>query len=416
MFIKRDVYLQRLIGLENNGLIKIVTGLRRCGKSFLLFDLFYPYLLEKGVDEDHIIHIQLDNEDFNELRNAKSLYTFINDKIKDNNNYYVIIDEIQIVDNFENILNNLLCKKNVDIYVTGSNSRFLSKDIVSEFSGRCSELHILPLSFSEFYSSYDGSLDNAWTEYCTYGGLPFVLSIKNSGDKINYIQSLFTLTYCRDIAERYPLRHKEEFNELIDIVSSLIGSFINPLKLSIAFKKIKNKKISDMTVLKYLGYLEDTFIISQAKQYSIKGKRYISTPYKYYFEDIGLRNVRINFRQNEEDPIMENIVYNELRYREFSVDVGVVESIERSDEGKRNRKRYAIDFIASKGQQKYYIQSVLSMDTPEKCARVKEPFLKVNDYFKRVIIVGGNSKPWVTEEGIVVVGIQHFLLNDDVLV
>lgn len=411
MEIKRDYYLQKLIDRKNNNLIKVITGIRRCGKSYLLNHLFRNYLLDSGVSENHIISIALDDDDNSDLLDPKKLRQYINEKISDNDLYYILLDEIQLVSNFEGLLNGLLRKENLDIYVTGSNSRFLSSDIITEFRGRGDELRVYPLSFKEFYSNYDGSKEDAWVEYYTYGGLPLVMNYKKEEDKMQYLDSQKQNVYLNDVIERNHIQNKEDLEKLIEIISSSIGSLTNPLKLSKTFRSYdKNTLLTDKTIYNYLSYFEDAFIIEKALRYDIKGKKYIDTPYKYYFTDIGIRNAFLNFRQQEENHIMENIIYIELRRRGFKVDVGVVEV--RNKEG---RKQYEIDFIANKGNNKYYIQSALNIDTKEKREQEEKSFMNVNDFFKKVIIVKDNIKRWRDDKGIVIMGITDFLLDEDSL-
>ena len=411
MEIKRDYYLQKLIDRKNNNLIKVITGIRRCGKSYLLNHLFRNYLLDSGVSENHIISIALDDDDNSDILDPKKLRQYINEKISDNDLYYILLDEIQLVSNFEGLLNGLLRKENLDIYVTGSNSRFLSSDIITEFRGRGDEIRVYPLSFKEFYSNYDGSKEDAWVEYYTYGGLPLVMNYKKEEDKMQYLDSQKQNVYLNDVIERNHIQNKEDLEKLIEIISSSIGSLTNPLKLSKTFRSYdKNTLLTDKTIYNYLSYFEDAFIIEKALRYDIKGKKYIDTPYKYYFTDIGIRNAFLNFRQQEENHIMENIIYIELRRRGFKVDVGVVEV--RNKEG---RKQYEIDFIANKGNNKYYIQSALNIDTKEKREQEEKSFMNVNDFFKKVIIVKDNIKRWRDDKGIVIMGITDFLLDEDSL-
>ena len=411
MEIKRNYYLQKLIDRKNNHLIKIITGIRRCGKSYLLNHLFKDYLLNNGVNEDHIIMIALDDDENIELLDSKELGKFIKNKIKDDNLYYILLDEIQLVNNFEALLNGLLRKENLDIYVTGSNSKFLSTDIITEFRGRGDEIRVYPLSFKEFYSNYDGSKMDAWLEYYTYGGLPLVLSYLKEEDKMQYLESQKKNVYLNDVIERNNIQNKEELEKLLEIISSSVGSLTNPLKLSRTFKFFNNETtLTDKTIYNYLSYLEDAFIIEKSLRYDIKGKKYIDTPYKYYFTDIGIRNAVLNFRQQEENHIMENIIYNELRCRGYKVDVGMVEI--RNSEG---QKQYEIDFIANKGNNKYYIQSALNIDTREKREQEEKSLMNVNDFFKKIIIVKDDIKRWRDENGIIIMGITDFLLDEDSL-
>ena len=409
--IKRDYYLQKLIDRKNNHLIKIITGIRRCGKSYLLNHLFKNYLLDNGVSSNHIIMIALDDDGNSDLLDSKNLRKYIDDKILDDDLYYILLDEIQMVPNFEGLLNGLLRKENLDIYVTGSNSKFLSSDIITEFRGRGDEIRVYPLSFKEFYSSYDGSKEEAWIEYYTYGGLPLIMSYTKEEDKMNYLDMQKDNVYLNYVIERNNIKNKEELEKLIEIISSSIGSLTNPLKLARTFKSYnKNTLLTDKTIYNYLSYFEDAFIIEKTLRYDIKGKKYIDTPYKYYFTDIGIRNAFLNFRQQEENHIMENIIYIELKRRGFKVDVGVVEARD-----KDGRKQYEIDFIANKGNNKFYIQSVLNIDTKEKREQEEKSFMYVNDFFKKIIIVKDNIKRWRDDKGIVIMGITDFLLDEDSL-
>lgn len=411
MEIKRDYYLQKLIDRKNNHLIKIITGIRRCGKSYLLNYLFKNYLISSGVDEDHIIMVALDDEENMNLLDSKELRKFIKEKIKDENLYYVLLDEIQLVSNFEALLNGLLRKENLDIYVTGSNSKFLSTDIITEFRGRGDEIRVYPLSFKEFYSNYDGSKSDAWLEYYTYGGLPLVLSYLKEEDKMQYLESQKQNVYLNDVIERNNIQNKGDFEKLLEIISSSVGSLTNPLKLSRTFKSINSETtLTDKTIYNYLSYLEDAFIVEKSLRYNIKRKKYIDTPYKYYFTDVGIRNAVLNFRQQEENHIMENIIYNELKCRGYKVDVGMVEV--RNSEG---QKQYEIDFIANKGNNKYYIQSALNIDTREKREQEEKSLMNVNDFFKKIIIVKDDIKRWRDENGIIIMGITDFLLDEDSL-
>ena len=411
MEIKRDYYLQKLIDRKENHLIKVITGIRRCGKSYLLNHLFRNYLLDSGVSENHIISIALDDDDNSNLLDSKELREYINDNVLDNDLHYILLDEIQLVPNFEGLLNGLLRKENLDIYVTGSNSKFLSSDIITEFRGRGDEIRVYPLSFREFYSNFDGSKEEAWEEYYTYGGLPLVMSYKKDEDKMQYLESQKQNVYLNDVIERNNVQNKEDLEKLIEIIASSVGSLTNPLKLSKTFKSYdKNTLITDKTIYNYLSYFEDAFIIEKSLRYDIKGKKYIDTPYKYYFTDIGIRNAFLNFRQQEENHIMENIIYIELKRRGFKVDVGVVEV--RSKDG---RRQYEIDFIANKGNNKIYIQSALNIDIREKREQEEKSFMNVNDFFKKIIIVKDNIKRWRDDKGIIIMGIVDFLLDEDSL-
>lgn len=415
MEIKRDLYLNKLIRKKNNGLIKIVTGVRRCGKSYLLFNLFHDHLLEEGVEEDHIIEVALDDRSNKELRDPDNMLKFVKERIVDKETYYIILDEVQLLDEFEDVLNSFLHIRNADIYVTGSNSKFLSSDLITEFRGRGDEIRIYTLSFREFVSVYDGSLDEAWDEYFNYGGLPLILSMETVEDKIEYLTSLFQKVYLSDIVERNKVRNKDELDELVDILASAIGSLTNPSKLAKTFKSVKGKVISDKTLKTYIDYLIDAFLISKAKRFDIKGKRYIGSPAKYYFEDIGLRNARLNFRQVEITHIMENIIYNELRIRGYKVDVGLVEHYSTGKDGKRQKKQLEVDFVATKGSEKYYIQSAFAMNNEEKIAQEQRSLVRISDSFKKIIIVADNIKVRRNEEGITTMGLRNFLLDENSL-
>lgn len=409
--IPRPKYLQSLINKKENGLVKIVTGIRRCGKSYLLDPIYKNYLLEQGVKKDHIIKIDLDERENKLYLNPDELNQFVKDSIKDDDMHYVIIDEIQKVEDFESVLNGFLHVRNLDIYVTGSNSKFLSTDIITEFRGRGDEIKVLPLSFAEYSAVYSGTLENAWDEYTIYGGLPRILSYKTEEEKSKYLIDLFKETYLKDIIERYNIQRTDILDALVNMISSSIGSLTNPKKLSDTFSSNDIKDASINTIISYLNYLEDAFLINKAERYDVKGKRYISTPYKYYFSDIGLRNARINFRQQEESHIMENIIYNELRYRGYNVDVGVVE-IRESD---TSRKQVEVDFVCNQSFKRYYIQSVLRLPTREKTIQEERPLLNIGDNFKKIIVTKDTTRHWITEEGILVIGIQEFLLNENSL-
>ena len=415
MIIQRSSYLNKLISRKHNGLIKVITGVRRCGKSFLLFNLFHNHLVSSGVDEDHIIEVALDDRSNKHLRDPDNMLSFVKGKIKDNEIYYIILDEIQMLNEFEDVLNSFLHIRNADVYVTGSNSRFLSSDVITEFRGRGDEIRVHPLSFREYVSAFNGTVDEAWEEYYTYGGLPLILTRNDDEEKSEYLISLFQKVYLTDIVDRHSINNSEELNELVDILSSAIGSLTNPLKLSKTFKSMKNKDISDKTINCYLDYLTDAFLLSKAVRYDIKGKKYINSPSKYYFEDIGLRNARLNFRQMEENHIMENIIYNELRIRGYRVDVGVIEKFEKNADEKTVRKLLEIDFIATKGSEKYYIQSAFTLDTPEKQEQEEKPLNTIFDSFKKIVIVRDSIKLRRNEQGIVTMGIKQFLLDENSL-
>lgn len=408
--IKRDVYLNKLINRRENGLIKVVTGIRRCGKSYLLDPLFKNYLISTGVKEDHIIKLELDQEKNKKYLDSEVLDKYIRSCIKDNNMYYVILDEIQRVKDFEFVLNGLLYEKNIDVYVTGSNSKFLSSDIITEFRGRGDQVKVNPLSFSEFASVYDGDKYEAWSEYIMYGGMPLILSKKTDEEKSQYLKDLFEQTYVKDIVDRNCIQRVDVLDAIINMLSSAVGSLTNPQKIYDTFKSNGEKEISFNTVQSYIKNIEDAFIVYKSNRYDIKGKKYIQTPQKYYFVDIGLRNARLNFRQQEENRLMENIIYNELLIRGYNVDVGVVEV--RDDD---SRKQLEVDFVCNLGSKRYYIQSALNLDSKEKMIQENRPLINIGDNFKKIIIVKDNIKLWRTEEGIVIMGILEFLLNKDSL-
>lgn len=412
MKIKRDIYLDRLIRREKNGLIKIVTGVRRCGKSYLLFNLFHNYLLEKGVREDHIIEIALDDRSNKELRDPDNMLKYVKERIVDKDTYYIILDEVQLLAEFEDVLNSFMHIRNADVYVTGSNSKFLSSDLVTEFRGRGDEIRIYPLSFREYCSVYEGSADEAWDDYFTYGGLPLILSRETTEEKAEYLMSLFQKVYLSDIIDRHKVRHQEELDELVDILASAVGSLTNPLKLANAFKSVKKKTISDKTLKKYMDYLMDAFLVSKAVRYDIKGRKYIGSPAKFYFEDVGLRNARLNFRQMEENHIMENIIYNELRIRGYHVDVGLVEQFGKNSEKKTTKKQLEVDFVVTRGSEKYYIQSAFAMNTEGKREQEERPLNAIGDSFKKIIVVRDNIKVRRNDMGIVTIGVRNFLLDE----
>ena len=411
--IQRDIYLKRLIDREQNGLVKIITGIRRCGKSYLLNNLFYAYLKNKCVDDSHIIKISLDDDENADLLLPKALSRHIKSLIVDQKVYYILLDEIQLADNFVGVLNGLLKLPNVDIYVTGSNSKFLSTDIVTEFRGRGDEVRILPLSFAEFMSVYKGSISDGWKDYYTYGGLPLVLAQQSEEAKMNYLKGQLKNVYLNDIIDRNRIQNEEQINAVVEILASSIGSLTNPLKLSNTFRSVANLPIADKTVSNYLSYLEDAFLVDKSKRYDVKGKKYLSTPSKYYFTDLGLRNASLGFRQQEENHIMENIIYLELLKRGFSVDVGIVEAAKRNDDGKVVRNYYEVDFIANRGNNKFYIQSAFAMDTEEKQEQEKKSLTNIKDFFKKIIVVKDDIKRKRDENGIVTMSIYDFLLDEN---
>jgi len=413
MIIKRDSYLQKLIGKRHNGMIKVVTGIRRVGKTYLLFNLFYNHLIKEGVDNNHIIRVALDDIANSDLRDSLKLYEYIRDRIRDKKMYYILLDEIQFVNDFEDVLNGFLHIENLDVYVSGSNARFLSKDVITEFRGRGDEIRIYPLTFREFFEVYDGSKEDAWDEYIQHGGLPAVDMMNKTSDKRSYLKNLFKETYLKDIIERNHIRKDIELEELLDIVSSQTGTLISPKKISDAFKSIKNVSVHQDTIKKYLEYFTDCFLIEGVKRYDIKGKRYINTPMKYYFTDLGLRNARLNFRQIEQTHLMENVIYNELKVREYDIDIGVVEINARNSEGKNIKPQLEVDFVCNKAPEKIYIQSALSMPDREKRIQEQRPYLYIKDSFKKIIIAKDIVGRWYSEEGILMMNLYDFLLNED---
>lgn len=415
MRIQRDLYLDKLISKKHNRLIKVITGIHRCGKSFLLFTLFREHLLESGVDEAHIIEMAFDTFENKKYRDPEFMYPHVKKQLLDDKMYYILLDEVQLLEDFESVLNGLIRIKNVDVYVTGSNAKFLSKDIITEFRGRGDELHMNPLSFAEFMSVYEGNKYDGWNEYILYGGLPPIVSLANAEQKIEFLKNLFAETYINDITARHRIRNKSELEELLNILSSGIGSLSNPKKLSDTFKSVKQVKISQTTIKNYIEYLCDAFLISSAQRYDIRGKRYIDTPLKYYFTDIGLRNARINFRQIEETHTMENIIYNELLVRGFNVDVGVVQFSQRDEKGKLIHRQLEVDFVCNKASKRYYIQSAFAIPDSDKMRQEKDSLLRIDDSFKKIIILKDVPAPWYTEEGVLVMGIYEFLLNTNSL-
>ena len=415
MEIKRDAYLEQLKIRKDNGMIKIITGIRRCGKSFLLFVLFKKYLLESGIDNDHIIEIALDGIENEELREPKKCYQYIKDAMKDDQNYYLFLDEVQFMPRFEEVLNSLLRIGNIDVYVTGSNSKFLSSDIVTEFRGRGDEIRIYPLSFAEFYAVFDGEYDDVLEEYMTYGGLPQVAQFSVERQKTEYLKNIFANVYIKDVVERNRIQNINEIRTLIDILASAIGAPTNPTKISNTFKSERGINYSNKTISNHIDYLTEAFLISKAGRYDIKGRKYVGANLKYYFSDIGLRNARLNFRQQEPTHIMENIVYNELLVRGYNVDVGIVDVFAKNSEGKRIHKQLEVDFVVNQGSQRYYIQVAYDMTSEEKQTQEFNSFRNIPDSFKKIVIVNGTKKPWRNEEGFVIMGMKYFLLNADSL-
>lgn len=415
MKIKRELYLNQLIAGRKNGLIKIITGIRRCGKSYLLFTLFHEYLVSQGVDENHIIEIALDDRMNVSLRDPDAILHYIREQITDKELYYILLDEVQLIPQFEEVLNSLLHVRNADVYVTGSNSRFLSSDIITEFRGRGDEIRLFPLSFSEFCEGYQGDRNKAWKEYYTYGGLPLILTLETEKKKVDYLGNLYKSVYLVDILERNKIRSRDDLDELVRIMASTIGSPANPTKLSNTFKSVKNIDIHHQTISKYLSYLEDAFLIEKSIRYDIKGKKYINTLSKFYFSDLGIRNALLGFRQQEENHIMENIIYNELRTRGHKVDIGMVEQRTANREGKVVRKQLEVDFVVNQGSQRYYIQSAFAIPNEEKLKQESASLLKINDSFKKIIVVKDDIMPKRDENGILTIGIMDFLLNPNSL-
>ena len=415
MDIKRQQYLGQLIASQRNGLIKIITGIRRCGKSYLLFKLFHEYLNSQGISDDHIIEVALDDRTNKELRDPDNLLKYIKEQITDKNLYYIMLDEVQMVDEFTDVLNSLLHISSADVYVTGSNSHFLSTDVVTEFRGRGDEIHLFPLSFSEYCEGYKGTIDNAWKDYYTYGGLPLILTLDTDKKKEDYLNNLYKSVYLVDVLERHKIKNMGEFDELLRIIASSIGAPYNPTKLANTFKSVKNVAIHHQTINKYLGFLEDAFLVEKSIRYNIKGKKYINTLAKYYFSDLGIRNALLGFRQQEETHIMENIIYNELRTRGYHVDVGMVEVREPDKSGKLFRKQLEVDFVVNQGSQRYYIQSAFAMPTLEKEAQESASLLRIKDSFKKIIIVKDDIKPKRNEDGILTIGLKDFLLDKNSL-
>lgn len=423
--IKRDEYLKRIIDRKENGLIKVITGIRRCGKSFLLFNLFYDYLIQSGVKEEQIIRIALDDDTFEKYRDSDELSKYIRGKIVNSDMYYILIDEVQYAitkDELKNpknirlynVLNGLMRLRNVDIYVTGSNSKMLTKDVLTAFRGRGDEIKIYPISFKEFYSLEGGDKSDAYEEYALYGGMPLVLSKKNDVEKMRYLQNLFTEVYFKDIEERYDIEMPDVLSELTDDLCSSVGSLTNASKIAKTLQSVKNIKVSSTTISRYLNYLIESFLFSNAKRYDVKGKKYFEYPSKYYCTDIGLRNARLNFRQQEETHIMENIIYNELLCREYYVDVGVVEIVE-TNAGERTKKQCEIDFVVNKGSKKYYIQSALNVSDASKLETELRPLKNTKDFFKKIIVSKTSMRHWTDDDGILHVGLYEFLLNENSL-
>ena len=415
MRINREIYLRALIDRMHNGMIKVITGIRRCGKSYLLFEIFKDYLKSTGVDDSHIIAIELDKRQNIKYHDPDVILEYIEAQITKKGNYYVFLDEVQMLDEFESVLNSLLHISNVDVYVTGSNSKFLSKDVITEFRGRGDEIHLYPLSFAEFMSVYKGDVYHGWADYVNYGGLPRVLTMKTPQQKVQYLTGLFNEVYLKDILERNKIDKTQELEDLINILASSVGSLTNPSKIEKTYKSELNKTLTDSTIKKYIEFLEDAFIVSSAHRYDVKGRKYIGSPLKYYFEDLGLRNARLGFRQVEENHIMENIVFNELKLRGYTVDVGIVESRERDGKGSMLRKQYEVDFVANLGSNRYYLQSAFSIPDEEKRKQEKASLIKIDDSFKKIILVKDVVNVSRDNNGITTMSVYDFLLNQDSL-
>lgn len=415
MEIKRNHYLQALINRMHNHLIKVVTGVRRSGKSYLIFHIFRNYLLEQGISESHIISIELDQRKYRQYRDPDVILEYIESCIQDGEMHYILLDEVQLLNEFEEVLNSLLHIDNVDIYVTGSNSRFLSKDLITEFRGRGDEIHIFPLTFREFMQVYEGDMYHGWADYMLYGGLPLTVTMKTEDQKVSYLTRLFEETYLKDIIERHHIEKSQELEDLVNILASAIGSLTNVSKIEATFRSVLRSSISGNTIRQYIEYLEDAFIVHKANRYNVKSRKYIGTPVKYYFEDVGLRNARLGFRQVEETHLMENIIYNELRSRGYSVDVGLVEKRGRDVEGKSERKQLEIDFVANMGSRRYYIQSAFAMPTEEKQQQKKASLLQVRDSFKKIIVVKDVVNVTRDENGITTMSIYDFLMKENSL-
>ena len=415
MEIKRDIYLQKLINRMHNGMIKVITGIRRVGKSYLLFTLFRNYLKSQGVTADHIIAIELDTLENERYRNPYTLLEYVKSQMIDDGEYYIFLDEVQLLPSFESVLNSFLYMQNVDVYVTGSNSKFLSKDVITEFRGRGDEVHVYPVSFREYMDVFDGDKYEGWSSYVTFGGLPLTVMMATDEQRMAYLTGLFEETYIKDIIERNHIEKVQEINDLINILASGIGSLTNASKIEATFRSVIHSDISLNTIRTYIDHLKDAFIVNEVNRYDVKGRKYIGTPLKYYFEDVGLRNARLGFRQVEETHLMENIIYNELRVRGYRVDVGVVVKRSRTEDGVQEKKQLEIDFVANMGSKRYYIQSAFSLPEAEKRAQEKASLINVNDSFKKIIIVKDVVKPLYDDDGILTMSIFDFLLNENSL-
>lgn len=413
--IQRNKYLNELVSLQGNGMIKVITGMRRCGKSYLLFNIFASYLREQGINPEQIIKINLEDFKHRALRNPNNMYSYVESQIKDDRTHYILLDEIQLLEHFEDVLNGFLNMQNVEVYVTGSNAKFLSKDIITEFRGRGYEIKMYPLSFREYMSAYQGSVQAGLNEYMLYGGLPQILSCVTEEQKSKFLKTLFDETYIKDIKDRYAIRKDDDLEELINILASGIGALTNPNKLANTFRSEKKSEITYDTIKNYIDFLCDSFIIEKSTRYDIKGKRYINSPYKYYFMDLGLRNARINFRQYEKSHLMENLIYNEMRVRGFNVDVGTVLAYTKNEEGKSQRTNLEVDFVCNLGSRRYYIQSAYRMESEEKIKQERTSLEKVDDYFKKIIVLGEECPITRDEQGITTIGIYDFLLKENSL-
>ena len=413
--IQRNKYLNELVSLQGNGMIKVITGMRRCGKSYLLFNIFVSYLREQGINPEQIIKINLEDFKYRALRNPNNMYSYVESQIKDDRTHYILLDEIQLLEHFEDVLNGFLNIQNVEVYVTGSNAKFLSKDIITEFRGRGYEIKMYPLSFREYMSAYQGSVQAGLNEYMLYGGLPQILSCVTEEQKSKFLKTLFDETYIKDIKDRYAIRKDDDLEELINILASGIGALTNPNKLANTFRSEKKSEITYDTIKNYIDFLCDSFIIEKSTRYDIKGKRYINSPYKYYFMDLGLRNARINFRQYEKSHLMENLIYNEMRVRGFNVDVGTVLAYTKNEEGKSQRTNLEVDFVCNLGSRRYYIQSAYRMESEEKIKQERTSLEKVDDSFKKIIVLGEECPITRDEKGITTIGIYDFLLKENSL-
>lgn len=415
IMIQRNKYLKELVSLQGNGMIKVITGMRRCGKSYLLFNIFASYLREQGIKPEQIIKINLEDFKHRALRNPNNMYSYVESQIKDDRTHYILLDEIQLLEHFEDVLNGFLNIQNVEVYVTGSNAKFLSKDIITEFRGRGYEIKMYPLSFREYMSAYEGSVQAGLNEYMLYGGLPQILSYVTEEQKSNFLKTLFDETYIKDIKDRYSIRKDDDLEELINILASGIGALTNPNKLANTFRSEKKSEITYDTIKDYIDFLCDSFIIEKSTRYDIKGKRYINSPYKYYFMDLGLRNARINFRQYEKSHLMENLIYNEMRVRGFNVDVGTVTTYTKNEEGKSQRTNLEVDYVCNLGSRRYYIQSAYRMESEEKIKQERASLVKVDDSFKKIIVLGEECPITRDEQGITTIGIYDFLLKENSL-